>query len=154
MREGCPGCGSTDIARRRRRGILAQVRATFGLWPYRCLDCGKRFLLRQRYPPQQPVTSSTMEPDWGSRDRAQSIGFQAEYRTDPMQPIATIVVHADSHDQLDSILLALSRAISAEQRGQPNTLSASEFGCRAYHERINIAEIVQAPLRSKRTMLI
>jgi hypothetical protein len=112
---GCSECGSTDIARGRRRGILAQVRATFGLWPYRCLDCGKRFHLRQRYPFQQPVTSTTMESDWGSLDRAQFIGVQAEYRTDLMRPVAKIVVHADSHDQLGSILLALSRAVSAEQ---------------------------------------
>jgi len=57
-----------------------------------------------------------MEPDWGSHDGAQSIGSQAHYRTDLMRPVAKIVVHADSHEQLDSILLALSRAVSAEQR--------------------------------------
>jgi hypothetical protein len=56
-----------------------------------------------------------MERDWGSLDRAQFIGFETEYRTDPMRPVAKIVVHADSHDQLGSILLALSRAVSAEQ---------------------------------------
>jgi hypothetical protein len=33
-----------------------------------------------------------------------------------MRPVAQIVVHADSHEQLDSILLTLSRAVSAERR--------------------------------------
>jgi hypothetical protein len=43
-------------------------------------------------------------------------GPQIGYRADPIRPMAKIVLETDSHEQLDSILLALSRAISAEQQ--------------------------------------
>jgi hypothetical protein len=37
------------------------------------------------------------------------------YRSDPVRPRAKIVLEADSHDQMNEILLALNRAVSSYQ---------------------------------------
>ena len=41
----CPRCGSTNVRRSRRRGLLERVLLRLlGLRPYRCEDCDERFL--------------------------------------------------------------------------------------------------------------
>jgi DNA-directed RNA polymerase subunit RPC12/RpoP len=40
----CPACGSRAIERVARRGLVERVLAPLaGRWPYRCLDCDRRF---------------------------------------------------------------------------------------------------------------
>ena len=51
-------------------------------------------------------------------------GPQAAYRTDTIRPRAEIVVEADTQDQLDSVLLALSRAVSAHQESAKEHMSS------------------------------
>ena len=49
-------------------------------------------------------------------DYVRFAGRRAVYRTDTVRPQAKIVVQADTHEQLDSVLLALSRAVAAHQQ--------------------------------------
>jgi DNA-directed RNA polymerase subunit RPC12/RpoP len=43
-RHRCPDCGSYDIRRDHRRGILERWALTlFGTRPYQCIECGHRF---------------------------------------------------------------------------------------------------------------
>lgn len=39
----CPGCLSKDVRRSRHTGVFAAILAQFGLHPYRCRNCRKRF---------------------------------------------------------------------------------------------------------------
>jgi transposase-like protein len=43
----CPRCDSDDVQRSRTRGPFERiVKSLLRLAPYRCLDCGKRFVRR------------------------------------------------------------------------------------------------------------
>jgi predicted RNA-binding Zn-ribbon protein involved in translation (DUF1610 family) len=41
----CPACGSNEVLRSSRRGLVDRVLSTINLYPYRCrqYDCEKRF---------------------------------------------------------------------------------------------------------------
>ena len=56
MRTSCPRCHSTDTTRARRCSVLDDIRAWwwFNRWPYRCLDCGKRFYGPEGYSSRVP----------------------------------------------------------------------------------------------------
>lgn len=43
LRRICPKCGSSDIRRATRRGLLDALLRPFGYDPYRCKLCMKRF---------------------------------------------------------------------------------------------------------------
>lgn len=46
----CPKCGSEKISRSQRRGVQeAVVLKREGVSPYRCQDCGERFMRRSRH---------------------------------------------------------------------------------------------------------
>ena len=107
----CVRCRSTEIARIRRRGVLDQILAQFDRWPYRCLACAKSFRLNQRHVAGERSRSSKRR----SPERTRTANADMAFRTDPVRPYAKIVVEADTHSQLDSILLALRRAVSSSQ---------------------------------------
>jgi hypothetical protein len=113
---GCPQCHSTDTARRRRRGILNKIRSTFNSWPYRCLSCGVCFHANQRQPGYDTGPSSRTEPPRAQQAKTSaqqdSDGPRVAYRTEPVRPYAKIVLEADTHEQMDAILMALDRAVS------------------------------------------
>lgn len=44
----CRSCGGTDVQRSRTRGVVERVLRTIGLRPWRCLDCGIRFMGKHR----------------------------------------------------------------------------------------------------------
>jgi len=47
IRRICPECGSTEISRSRRRGLLEHyVLRVLQIHPYRCLSCSHRFVLK------------------------------------------------------------------------------------------------------------
>jgi ribosomal protein L44E len=110
----CPNCHSDAIARIRRRGIVDHIRAYCGRWPYYCRFCGKYFYASQRYPSQRPRHSS--EAARRAARESGATGPQMAYRGDPQRPIAKIVIQADSHAQMDEILLALNRAVVSRQQ--------------------------------------
>lgn len=47
------------------------------------------------------------------------------FRTDAEKPHAKIVVQADSHEQLNHILLALNRAVNSYQNSSQRTYSSA-----------------------------
>lgn len=110
MRIDCPRCHSSDTARRRRRGIFDQVRACFDRWPYCCRNCGTCFHAKQRYPPHYSGQAKQAK-ERAAQDR-RATGPQMAYRSDPVHPVAKIVLQADNHAQMNEILLALNRAVS------------------------------------------
>jgi hypothetical protein len=105
----CPSCSRTALARSRRVSLIDQILCWFGRWPYRCLSCNQRFYSTQRWPPRQA----------GHQD-----GRKAS-RAEQWAPTAQIVVKAETHKQLDSLLLALHTAISSHEAKRPETASAS-----------------------------
>jgi hypothetical protein len=105
----CPGCGGVQFWRSRRRGLGENILARVGYWPYRCLECSERFRLRMRnHVPQtatpKPETKAEMKPD--------DVGPEVASHRHPHQPVAKVVIQADSHEQLDQVLLALQRAVA------------------------------------------
>lgn len=105
----CPECKGNDVRRAARRGLLDNLWASLGRWPYYCSDCGCRFRAARRYPPAQPKHTPT--PQWGKP----SPGPEMVFRRDDVRPTAQVVIQADDHAQLDRILLALHSAVSSYQ---------------------------------------
>ncbi len=99
----CPSCGSSDIHRSRRRGFKDRMRSWLGLWPYTCHGCETRFVNGVRYGPRVMATHQPQDPR----------PPQSAVRRDAAEPVAQIVVRAESHAKLDEILLSLNRAVSA-----------------------------------------
>ncbi len=124
----CPHCGSDDEFRLRRHGLLNQVQAIFGNWPYRCSDCNGRFrarfrsledaeahkIKRDQQAPAQPFSPPIQH---ASADEGPDMAF----RTHPERPLAQIVVQADTHEQLNNILLALNHAVNTYQTNSTRT---------------------------------
>ena len=116
------------------------ARAVLGSWPYRCNQCSLRFWAAERRKPavttaRQPSSRASSgsgenchgETGLNFRSYAQSAGTtrtaennpQIAFRTHISKPQAKIVLQADSHEQLDHLLLALNRAIvSYQPQGQ------------------------------------
>ena len=83
--------------------------ASAGYWPYRCQHCSARFRLPAR------------EYNSADRNRKQeklvgSAGPEMESYRHPDRPIAKIMIQADSHEQLDRVLLALERAVAQQDK--------------------------------------
>jgi hypothetical protein len=87
----------------------------FGRWPYRCYRCGRRFWTGKRYIPPFTEPSQTERARTTSTNAAQEHPEMA-FRTHPEKPHAKIVVQAESHEQLNHILLALNQAINSYQK--------------------------------------
>jgi hypothetical protein len=77
-----------------------ELKSWIDLWPYRCLGCELRFFARLRRLPPRALRPRAVEQS--------DVAFQ----THPERPVAQVVVRADSHEQLDAMLLAMNRAIS------------------------------------------
>ncbi len=90
------------------------LKAAMGWWPYQCEACRRRFVAGRRYP---PARASEAESAGREQRQAQAAGPEIAFRSDPVRPVAKIVVQADDHVQLDKILVALHRAVSAYQQG-------------------------------------
>src|SRR5690349_21708728 len=75
------------------------------------------------FAPALPVRTMMRRRDIGSSRSAQytQSGPPIGYRIDSVRPLAKIVLEADSHDQLDSILFALSRS-SLQNRKQSKNM--------------------------------
>jgi len=104
----CPSCGKSGVGRIRREGVVDQINRCIGRWPYRCFSCNTRFYHRDRWiaPGREPRQQTRATPP-------------------PAVPTAQIVVKAETHEQLDSLLLALHDAISSHQSKQPEPVSQS-----------------------------
>ena len=109
----CPHCGSGDLRRLPRRNLIDHLRALFNRWPYRCRDCARRFTGNVRW--QEPITGRVR------RKPADMVSRKASG-----EPTAQILVRAETHEQLDHILLALNNAVSAYGRAEPVRPSATE----------------------------
>jgi hypothetical protein len=96
----CPGCSGTNIHRSRRNGLFDELRALLGLWPYRCYRCQKRFSL--------PLRALPLRQTSAFKDAA-----DVAFRTHDLKPVAQVVVRADSHEQLDQILITLGNALAS-----------------------------------------
>ena len=106
---------------------MDQAKAALGLWPYRCEDCGLRFHARgrslaeiaardaaknKRKAKEETRTRTKDYAQASSEDQAAAMAF----RTDSVKPHAKVVISADTHEQLNHILLALDRAVSSYQQ--------------------------------------
>ncbi len=120
----CTRCGSDNISRSRRRGLADHLLAGLGRWPYRCDECGLRLWAAQRRRPRETPARQTQGETGGQfRAYAQKAataqsapsGPGIAFRTDGGKPQAKIVLQADSHEQLNHILLALNRAVMSYQ---------------------------------------
>src|SRR3954462_6075870 len=87
----------------------------FGRWPYRCQHCGLRFRAHQRYAPSPQSHSPTGNQRNAATNMAQE-GPEMAFRTHREKPQAKIVVQAESHEQLNRILLALNQAVNSYQQ--------------------------------------
>ena len=102
--------GSTDAHRSRRKAFRDRLRTWFGRWPYRCQNCGLRFWAQGRYAPRSQRRSTNDTATNHSHN-----GPEMAFRTHTQKPQAKIVVQAESHEQLNHILLALNQAVSSYQ---------------------------------------
>lgn len=68
----CPRCGSTHLRRSRRTGLIEQVCAAFGVYPYRCHECLSRPFLK---------TSSLLDRARSSRKKRPEERRRARERT-------------------------------------------------------------------------
>ncbi len=93
-----------------------------GLWPYRCGICSRRFVAARRYCPE-PEQTGEKQPKQEQRRGARHAGPEMAFRSDPVRPMAQVVIQADDHVQLDNILVALHLAVSSYQ--QPTTKRAT-----------------------------
>ena len=117
----CKRCGSKNINRSRRRGLIDQLKAALGRWPFRCESCAYRFAAPHRHVVKDETSShSTAEkrPESGTSYRKHATqsakqGPEMAFRTQGPKPHAKIVLQAETHEQLDQILLALDRAVNA-----------------------------------------
>ena len=116
----CKRCLSNDIQRSRRKGLGDKLKAVAGWWPYRCEDCERRFYARGRHlrPDPQPTQAGTRSAFAAA---AGSEGPAMAFRADAVKPQAKVVIAADSHEQLNDILLALDRAVNSYQRKSQRT---------------------------------
>src|SRR4051794_1136523 len=115
----CTRCGSSDVNRSSRRGACDEIQSWFGRYPYRCSACGLRFRMTGRYRDRdRSSTRSASRPS----ERAQhqtpkptpaSSGPEMAFRAHAEKPQAKIVVQAETHEQLNHILLTLDKAISS-----------------------------------------
>ncbi len=100
------------MRRSRRRGAGDRMQAWLGRYPFRCRACAQRFHVLGREnselvlvePHKQGDITLLQAPD-GSTEIA--------FRKTPADPIAQIVVRADSHEHLDQILAALKKELSS-----------------------------------------
>lgn len=114
MGTDCPRCHSADVARTRRRGIFDHINAQFGRWPYICRSCRRCFRASLRYPPPSPKQQSRAKEH--AAQKTSSTTPQMAYRADTERPVAKIVLRADTHAQMDEMLLAIGRAIAGYER--------------------------------------
>jgi hypothetical protein len=92
-----------------------------GYWPYRCRECGARFRLPLR---DYRLPATRRE----SSKRTDEAGPDMACRKHPERPLAKVVIEADSHEQLDQILLALGRAV--HQSNHSSRATDAEFAKR------------------------
>ncbi len=132
----CTRCGSDVFSRSRRRGIGDHIRAALGQWPYRCDGCDLRFWAGGRRASgtressklrvgSETVDRLNIHADPGTNFRAFAEhaaknqpapgGPEMAFRTHEEKPQAKIVLQADSHEQLNHLLLALNRAVMSYQ---------------------------------------
>jgi hypothetical protein len=112
----CPRCQYGEVVRRHRHGIGDQFRAWIGRWPYYCRDCKTFF-----YAGQRSRGSDGDGSDARRKEIHQSYAFEGSrfaYQVDSVRPTAKIVVQAESHAQMNEILLALSRAVAGYDRSR------------------------------------
>src|SRR3954468_10006148 len=114
----CTRCGSCDIHRSRRSGACDQIQSWVGRYPYRCGACGLRFCATGPYLDTHPAANSTYTAGAQQQHRAPNpaaaaSGPEMAFRTDMTKPQAKIVVQAETHEQLNHILLTLDAAINA-----------------------------------------
>jgi len=119
----CTRCGSSDVHRSRRSGASDEVQSWFGRYPYRCANCGRRFRATGRYLDRQSAQSSSnasgAHPSGGAtayqgaNAAGTSDGPEMVFRAHPAKPQAKIVVQAETHEQLNHILLTLDKAINS-----------------------------------------
>jgi hypothetical protein len=87
----CPGCGGAHAERRTARNLRERATLTvLGYHPYRCLDCGRRFLDR-------PLTRPAPEPGDGRRadvDQPADVGEPAPLEVVVVEPAPSLVEHA------------------------------------------------------------
>ena len=120
----CPRCKNDEVCRTPRRSIWDNVKASMGWWPYRCAGCRRRFVAARRYAPDresQPKRQSReqtgqKQPEQEQRRGAGQAGPEIAFRSDPVRPMAKVVIQADDHVQLDKILMALHLAVSSYQQ--------------------------------------
>jgi hypothetical protein len=82
-----------------------------GWYPYRCGECGERFYAVGRRPGGSPAPQYVDPLIIRPRD------FEVAFRADAVKPVAQVMVRADTHAELNQILLTLGRAISSYGRG-------------------------------------
>ena len=114
----CPKCSGTQLQRSRRRGVGDNVFASAGYWPYRCQQCSARFRLPAR---DYSGAGRKREPE----KLASAAPPEIESYRHPDRPIAKVVIQADSHEQLDRVLLALERAVA--QQDESSRTAEPEF---------------------------
>ena len=132
----CKRCGSDDVARSRRRSLWDHFKAALGRWPYRCDDCGLRFAAPFRYPEDaahlaEAALKTTAQDVSGADFRAYASDAERQgpdmvFRTQAGKPQAKIVLQADTHEQLNQILLTLNRAVNAYQTRSRTHASQAE----------------------------
>ncbi len=71
----CPHCGSPDIRRSRRQGFGEYAKRLMGLYPFRCLQCGGRFLGNVWLPSSVRYTSCPKCLRLDVRDAADRTGY-------------------------------------------------------------------------------
>src|SRR5438309_3832038 len=114
----CMRCGSCDVHRSRRSGACDQMQSWIGRYPYRCQACGFRFRATGRYLDAQPAAKTTYTTGGQQQYRAPkpaspASGPEMAFRTDMAKPQEKIVVQAETHEQLNQILLTLDKAINS-----------------------------------------
>ena len=103
----CSHCDSLDVQRRARLGLWDMAQNLFGRWPYVCRGCRRCFYAEHRTNPRRRASPRlAREPSSGSV-------FECAARRQGAN--AAIVIRAENDHQLTNILLALSRAVEAEQ---------------------------------------
>src|SRR4051812_14159369 len=128
----CIRCGSSEIHRSRRSGACDRISSWIGRYPYRCQHCGMRFRAAGRYvnpnSRNPKSTHSERAKDQYGAPRATSgqCGPDMVFRAHAAKPQAKIVVQAETHEQLNQILLTLDKAINSYGRSaRPEKTQAS-----------------------------
>lgn len=126
----CTRCHSSDIHRSRRKGAWDNLQAWFGRYPYRCEDCGLRFAATGRYLDRESGNArndyAKSSPQYATAGQNGSAGPEMAFRSHPAKPQAKIVVQAETHEQLNHILLSLDKAINSYGKSaKPDSARAS-----------------------------